>query len=79
MILSQDLVNIARIDKIFALIWRFVVSKKKKKGFLWCFGTILNIKKGLKWDLIGIAAKTEVWLLGGIVLDLVARLLRGVF
>ncbi len=41
MILSQDLVNIARIDKIFALIWRFVVSKKKKK-ILGCFGTILN-------------------------------------
>ncbi len=33
---------------------RFVVSKKKKKKILWCFGTILNIKNGLKWDLIGI-------------------------
>ncbi len=55
MILSQDFVNIAWIDKIFALIWRFVVSKKKKKKrFLGCFGTILNIKKGLKWGLIGI-------------------------
>ncbi|GAA9556367.1 hypothetical protein HpHA49_22490 [Helicobacter pylori] len=59
MILSQDLVNIARIDKIFALIWRFVVSKKKKK-ILWCFGTILNIKKVLKFVLIGIAVKMRV-------------------
>ncbi|GAA9246876.1 hypothetical protein HpHA219_06490 [Helicobacter pylori] len=60
MILSQDLVNIARIDKIFALIWRFVVSKKKKKKILWCFGTILNIKKVLKFVLIGIAVKMRV-------------------
>ncbi|ADU83637.1 hypothetical protein HPLT_06235 [Helicobacter pylori Lithuania75] len=29
--------------------------------------------------LIGIAVKTEVWLLGGIVLDLATRLLRGYF
>ncbi len=34
MILSQDLVNIARIDKIFALMGHFVVSKKKKKDFV---------------------------------------------
>ncbi len=36
---------IAWIDKIFALIWRFAVSKKK--GF-WCFGNILNIERGIK-------------------------------
>ncbi len=48
MILSQDLVNIARIDKIFALIGRFVVSKKKKKkGFWGVLETFFNIKKGL--------------------------------
>ncbi|GHQ57576.1 hypothetical protein VN0382_05500 [Helicobacter pylori] len=35
-ILSQDFVNIAWIDKIFALIWRFVVSKKKKKKKVFC-------------------------------------------
>ncbi|GAA9997480.1 hypothetical protein VN1064_08220 [Helicobacter pylori] len=46
MILSQDLVNITRIDKIFALIWRFVVSKKKKKVF-GVLETFFNIKGGL--------------------------------
>ncbi len=35
------------------------------------------IRKVLKLGLIKIAIKTEVWLLGGIVLDLAARLLRG--
>ncbi len=56
MILSQDLVNIARIDKIFALIWRFVVSKKKKRfwGVLEPFSII---KKVLKFVLTGIAVK----------------------
>ncbi|GAA6969551.1 hypothetical protein VN0250_07520 [Helicobacter pylori] len=56
----------------------FVVSKKKKR-FLGCFGTFFNIKKGLKSGLIGIAVKMEIHLLGGIVLDLVIRLLRGYF
>ncbi|GAA8444956.1 hypothetical protein HpNP61_03440 [Helicobacter pylori] len=53
MILSQDLVNIARIDKIFALIWRFVVSKKKK-GFWGVLEPFSIIKKVLKFVLIGI-------------------------
>ncbi|RVZ31177.1 hypothetical protein EC538_05730 [Helicobacter pylori] len=52
---------------------------KKKKGFLGCFGTILNIKKVLKFVLIKDSDKMGVWLLGGIVLDLVVKLLRGYF
>ncbi len=61
MILSQDLVNIARIDKIFALIWRFVVSKKKKKkGFWGVLEPFSIIKKVLKFVLIGIAVKMGV-------------------
>ncbi len=50
---------IAWIDKIFALIWRFAVSKKKKKKKV--FGVFLEpfsiIKKVLKFVLIGIAVK----------------------
>ncbi len=45
MILSQDLVNIARIDKIFALMGHFVVSKKKKKRV---FGVFWNHSQLLK-------------------------------
>ncbi len=60
MILSQDLVNIARIDKIFALMGRFVVSKKKKKRFFGVLETFFNIKGGLKSGLIGIAVKMGV-------------------
>ncbi len=52
MILSQDFVNIAWIDKIFALIWRFVVSKKKKKGFWGVLELFLIVKKVLKFVLI---------------------------
>ncbi len=37
------------------------------------------IRKVLKLGLIKIAIKTEVWLLAGIVLVLVVRLLRGYF
>ncbi len=37
------------------------------------------IRKVLKFVLIKIAVKIGVWLLGGIVLDLVVRLLRGCF
>ncbi|GAA7322235.1 hypothetical protein HpM116_09340 [Helicobacter pylori] len=33
-----------------------------------------NIKKGLKSDLIGIAVRMEIHLLGGIVLDLAVKL-----
>ncbi|GAA8069679.1 hypothetical protein HpHA3_11720 [Helicobacter pylori] len=59
---------------------RFVVPKKKKKKKIFgCFGTILNIKRGLKFVLIGIAVKMGVYLLGGIVLDLAARFLRRCF
>ncbi|GAA8122321.1 hypothetical protein HpKG101_13490 [Helicobacter pylori] len=51
-ILSQDFVNHNIIDKIFALIWRFVVSKKKKKkkkkGFLVFWKHFLILKGGLK-------------------------------
>ncbi len=56
MILSQDLVNIARIDKIFALMGRFVVSKKKKKKkrFWGVLEPFSIIKKVLKFVLIGI-------------------------
>ncbi|GAA9866675.1 hypothetical protein VN0639_05350 [Helicobacter pylori] len=58
----------------------FVVpKKKKKKGFWGVLETFFNIKKGLKSGLIGIAVKMEIHLLGGIVLDLVIRLLRGYF
>ncbi len=42
MILSQDLVNIARIDKIFALIWHFVVSKKRVFGVFWNHSQLLK-------------------------------------
>ncbi|GAA9731132.1 hypothetical protein VN0053_03230 [Helicobacter pylori] len=56
----------------------FVVPKKKK-GFWGVLETFFNIKKGLKSGLIGIAVKMEIHLLGGIVLDLVIRLLRGYF
>ncbi|NHB33779.1 hypothetical protein EXS96_05645 [Helicobacter pylori] len=56
-----------------------VLLFQKKKGFLGCFGTILNIKRGLKLGLIGTAVKMGVWLLGGIVLVLVIKLLRGYF
>ncbi|GAA8498464.1 hypothetical protein KKKH53_08000 [Helicobacter pylori] len=45
-ILSQDFVNIAWIDKIFALNGVFCCFKKKKKRFLGCFGTFFNIKRG---------------------------------
>ncbi len=51
---------IARIDKIFALIWRFVVSKKKKKGFWGVLEPFSIIKKVLKFVLIGIAVKMGV-------------------
>nr|BDO45228.1 hypothetical protein VN1291_13290 [Helicobacter pylori] len=54
-------------------------KKKKKKGFWGVLETFFNIKKGLKSGLIGIAVKMEIHLLGGIVLDLVIRLLRGYF
>ncbi|EKE93107.1 hypothetical protein OUQ_1465 [Helicobacter pylori R055a] len=37
-----------------------MLFQKKKKGFLGCFGTILNIKRGLKFVLIGIAVKMGV-------------------
>ncbi|GHR15955.1 hypothetical protein VN1248_05860 [Helicobacter pylori] len=37
------------------------------------------IKKVLKFVLIGIVVKMEIHLLGGIVLDLAARFLRGYF
>ncbi|GAA9833614.1 hypothetical protein VN0532_08030 [Helicobacter pylori] len=57
---------------------RFVVPKKKKKGFLGCFETFFNIKKGLKSGLIGIAVKMEIHLLGGIILDLAVKLKRGI-
>ncbi len=59
MILSQDLVNIARIDKIFALIWHFVVSKKKK-GFWGVLEPFSIIKKVLQFVLTGIAVKMGV-------------------
>lgn len=64
---------------IFALMGRFVVSKKKKKGFLGVLEPFSIIRKVLKLGLIKIAVKMGVWLLGGIALDLVARLLRGYF
>ncbi|GAA7805977.1 hypothetical protein HpBT025_07380 [Helicobacter pylori] len=51
--------------------------QKKKKGFWGVLETFSIIKKVLKWGLIGI--KMGVYLLGGIVLDLAARLLRGCF
>ncbi|PDX20600.1 hypothetical protein [Helicobacter pylori] len=51
---------IAWIDKIFALIWRFVVSKKKKKGFWGVLEPFSIIKKVLKFVLIGIAVKMGV-------------------
>ncbi|GAA7665761.1 hypothetical protein JP0145_08790 [Helicobacter pylori] len=57
---------------------RFVVSKKKG-GFWSVLEPFSIIKKVLKFVLIGIAVKMGVYLLGGIVLDLVARLLRGYF
>ncbi|GAA9574023.1 hypothetical protein UBN68_08310 [Helicobacter pylori] len=44
----------AWIDKIFALMGRFVVSKKKKRVF-GVLEPFFNIKRGLKWGLIGIA------------------------
>ncbi|GHP82093.1 hypothetical protein VN0244_10510 [Helicobacter pylori] len=56
-----------------------MLFQKKKKGFLGVLETFFNIKKGLKSGLIGIAVKMEIHLLGGIVLDLVIRLLRGYF
>ncbi len=59
---------------------RFVVSKKKKKkGFWGVLEPFLIVKKVLKFVLIGIAVKMGVYLLGGIILDLVVRLLREVF
>ncbi len=62
---------------------RFAVSKKKKKKKKKGFGGILEpfsiIKKVLKFVLIKDSDKMGVWLLGGIVLDLAARLLRGYF
>ncbi len=36
---------------------RFVIPKKKKKGFWGVLETFFNIKKGLKSGLIGIAVK----------------------
>ncbi|GAA7987719.1 hypothetical protein HpMS52_07600 [Helicobacter pylori] len=56
---------------------RFVVSKKKKKGFWGVLEPFFNIKKGLKSGLIGIAVKMEIHLLGGIVLDLAVKLKGG--
>ncbi|WP_080372663.1 hypothetical protein, partial [Helicobacter pylori] len=53
--------------------------KKKKKRFLGVLEPFSIIKKVLKFVLIGIAIKMGVWLLGGIVLDLAVRLLRGYF
>ncbi len=58
---------------------RFVVPKKKKKKVFGVLEPFFNIKGGLKSGLIGIAVKMEIHLLGGIVLDLVARLLREYF
>ncbi|RVZ27586.1 hypothetical protein EC544_06660 [Helicobacter pylori] len=57
--------------------WGVLLFQKKKKGFLGVLEPFLIIKKVLKFVLIGIAVKMGVWLLGGIVLDLAARLLRG--
>ncbi|EQD93555.1 hypothetical protein L935_08650 [Helicobacter pylori PZ5086] len=54
-------------------------QKKKKKGFWGVLEPFSIIKKVLKFVLIKIAVKMGVWLLGGIVLDLVVRLLRGCF
>ncbi|RVY13406.1 hypothetical protein ECB92_06900 [Helicobacter pylori] len=54
-------------------------QKKKKKSFWGVFEPFSIIKKVLKFVLIKIAIKTEVWLLGGIALDLVVKLLRGCF
>ncbi|WP_231264134.1 hypothetical protein [Helicobacter pylori] len=54
-------------------------KKKKKKRFLGVLETFFNIKKGLKSGLIGIAVKMEVYLLGGIVLDLAVKLKGGYF
>ncbi|WRD16834.1 hypothetical protein E5K58_06105 [Helicobacter pylori] len=51
-ILSQDFVNIAWIDKIFALIWRFVVSKKKKRVFGVFWNHFKLLKRVLKFVLI---------------------------
>ncbi|WQY52184.1 hypothetical protein KVK68_06055 [Helicobacter pylori] len=56
---------------------RFVVSKKKK-GFWGVLELFLIVKKVLKFVLIKIAIKMGVWLLGGIVLDLVVKLFKGV-
>ncbi|RVY41746.1 hypothetical protein ECC27_07855 [Helicobacter pylori] len=56
-----------------------MLFQKKKKGFLGVLEPFSIIKKVLKFVLIGIAVKMGVWLLGGIVLDLAARLLRGCF
>ncbi len=58
---------------------RFVVSKKKKKGFWGVLELFLIIKRGLKFVLIKDSDKNGVWLLGGIVLVLVVKLLRGYF
>ncbi|OOQ12377.1 hypothetical protein BB406_04655 [Helicobacter pylori] len=52
---------------------------QKKKGFCGVLEPFSIIKKVLKFVLIKIAVKMGVWLLGGIVLDLAARLLRGCF
>ncbi|MCQ2829960.1 hypothetical protein JT119_05035 [Helicobacter pylori] len=57
---------------------RFVVSKKKK-GFWGVLEPFSIIKNVLKFVLIKDSDKMGVWLLGGIALDLVARLLRGHF
>ncbi|MCQ2869995.1 hypothetical protein JT225_00410, partial [Helicobacter pylori] len=53
--------------------------KKKKKGFWGVLEPFSIIKKVLKFVLIKIAVKMGVWLLGGIVLDLAVKLLRGYF
>ncbi len=59
---------------------RFVVSKKKKKkGFWGVLEPFLIVKKILKFVLIKDSDKMGVYLFGVIVLDLVARLLRGCF
>ncbi|WP_162980534.1 hypothetical protein [Helicobacter pylori] len=54
-------------------------QKKKKKDFWGVLEPFSIIKKVLKFVLIKDSDKMGVWLLGGIALDLVARLLRGCF
>ncbi|WRC03023.1 hypothetical protein KVC56_05915 [Helicobacter pylori] len=53
--------------------------QKKKKDFWGVLEPFLIVKKVLKFVLIKDSDKMGVWLLGGIVLVLVARLLRGYF